>query len=304
MEIYIVRPGDTAEKIAAQFQVPPSLLLADNRIPEPNRLVPGQALVIRFPQETYTVQPGDTLFSVAARFGLTLRQLYRRNPILNGQPAVYPGQTLVLSFRESAEKPLLSVNGYAYPYIGTQLLEQVLPSLSSLTPFTYGFRPDGELVLLDDARLLSAAEAVGTGTLMHLSTLTENGGFSSELAHALLQNDSAQATLIDRIQDVILEKGYGGLDVDFEYLPTSDAEPYARFLTRLRSRLAPFGLKVITALAPKTSGTQPGLLYEGHDYALLGRAADQLLLMTYEWRTVAHKPKALENQGLLRDNIC
>ena len=293
MEIYIVRPGDTTEKIAAQFQVPLSFLLTDNRIPEPNQLVPGQALVIRFPLETYTVRPGDTLFSVAARFGLTLRQLYRRNPILNGEPTVYPGQVLILFLREPVEKPFLSVNGYAYPYIGAQLLRQVLPFLSSLTPFTYGFRPDGELVVLDDARLLAAADTVGTGALMHLSTLTEGGGFSSELAHALLQNDSAQAALIDRIQDVMLEKGYGGLDVDFEYLPATDAEPYARFLARLRSRLAPFGLPVITALAPKTSAAQPGLLYEGHDYTLLGRAADQLLMMTYEWGYTYGPPMAV-----------
>ena len=37
------------------------------------------------------------------------------------------------------------------------------------------------------------------------------------------------------------------------------------------------------ALAPKTSAEQPGLLYEGKDYGGLGEAANQVLLMTYEW---------------------
>ena len=37
------------------------------------------------------------------------------------------------------------------------------------------------------------------------------------------------------------------------------------------------------ALAPKTSTDQPGLLYQGHDYAGMGQAADYCLLMTYEW---------------------
>jgi len=36
-------------------------------------------------------------------------------------------------------------------------------------------------------------------------------------------------------------------------------------------------------LAPKTSVTQPGVLYEGHDYKALGEAANAVLLMTYEW---------------------
>ena len=37
------------------------------------------------------------------------------------------------------------------------------------------------------------------------------------------------------------------------------------------------------AVAPKISGTQKGLLYEGIDYAVLGTLADQITVMTYEW---------------------
>ena len=47
--------------------------------------------------------------------------------------------------------------------------------------------------------------------------------------------------------------------------------------------LHPYGYRVVVALAPKTAADQPGLLYEGHDYGLLGRAADSVFLMTYEW---------------------
>ena len=50
-----------------------------------------------------------------------------------------------------------------------------------------------------------------------------------------------------------------------------------------KKQLAPHGWFVTTALAPKTSSDQPGLLYQGHDYAGMGEAADYCLLMTYEW---------------------
>ena len=43
------------------------------------------------------------------------------------------------------------------------------------------------------------------------------------------------------------------------------------------------GYMVSVALAPKTSADQPGLLYEGKDYGGLGAAADEVLLMAYEW---------------------
>ena len=46
---------------------------------------------------------------------------------------------------------------------------------------------------------------------------------------------------------------------------------------------AVLGYPVIAAVAPKTTREQEGQLYEGHDYALLGQAADYLFVMTYEW---------------------
>ena len=77
-------------------------------------------------------------------------------------------------------------------------------------------------------------------------------------------------------------KGYAGVDVDFEYLPAQEGEAYAAFVA-LRSTLQPYGYTVTVALSPKTYADQPGLLYEGHNYALLGAAADFVFLMTYEW---------------------
>ena len=47
------------------------------------------------------------------------------------------------------------------------------------------------------------------------------------------------------------------------------------------------------AVAPKSYANQPGLLYEGMDYAGLGRAADLIFLMTYEWGYTAGPPMAV-----------
>ena len=87
----------------------------------------------------------------------------------------------------------------------------------------------------------------------------------------------------------IEEKGYRGLDIDFEFLPSEDSLKYADLIGRFRQRLNQTGRIVITALAPKTSADQKGLLYEGHRYREIGEASDGVLLMTYEWGyTYAH----------------
>ena len=92
---------------------------------------------------------------------------------------------------------------------------------------------------------------------------------------------------------MLFRSGYTGVDVDFEYLPGALAEAYAGFLGRLRRLLAAQGLFLWAALAPKTSGEQRGLLYEGHDYAAVAAAVDGVLLMTYEWGYTAGPPMAV-----------
>ena len=221
-----------------------------------------------------------------------MRQLQRNNPVLGGGEAVYPGQTLVISYRQEKEGTL-SVNGYAYPFIDKALLRATLPYLTYMTPFTYGITEDGGLVDLDDAELIAMAQEGGVAPLMHLSTLTEEGGFSNELASLVLNNADIQSRLIDNLLTTIQAKGYRGLDVDFEFVFAQDAGAYAAFIRNLAQTLNPLGLPVIVALAPKTSSTQRGLLYEGHDYAALGAAANEVLLMTYEWGYTYGPPMAV-----------
>lgn len=292
MDIHIVRPGDTLYALAEQYGVPMAQLLQDNQLPDPARLVVGQAIVIQYPEQVYVVQEGDTLSSIARNNGLTVRELLRNNYGLMGSEAVSPGQRLVLSYRQPRENAMY-VNGYAYPYIDPELLQATLPYLSDLTPFTYGITPQGGLVPLDDEALIRAARGMGVRPLLHLSTLTEEGGFSNELAHLVLTDQAVQDALVSNLLSTIQEKGYRGLDIDFEFVYAEDAAPYAQFVSRMREALSPLGLPVIVALAPKTFAQQRGALYEGHNYALLGEAADQVLLMTYEWGYTYGPPMAV-----------
>lgn len=304
MHIHVVKRGDTLSSIAAMHDALPAFVAADNGLTLSTPLVIGQALVVRMPKTLHTVRAGETLSSIARDYDLSVRTLLRRNFFLHGRELLREGDVLAIDYADEAPLGTLGVNAYAYPYIGGELLDSVLPYLTYLTPFTYGITPAGVLVPLDDARLLERAARYGAKSLMHLSTLTPEGNFSSENAAALLQNDRAQSALLAEILQTMAKKGYYGLDVDFEYVPPELREDYAAFVCRLREALNAEEKPVVAALAPKTGAQQRGLLYEAHDYALLSKAANAVFLMTYEWGTVAHKPKAIENQGILRNNIC
>lgn len=281
MTIHVVAPGETVSSIAARYGADPVRLARDNSVPPSGALAVGQTLVLRFPRQTHSVQQGETLTSIAARYGVTVRRLWRNNFFLGGGELLLPGQTLVISYTEEPQERI-TANGYAYPYIPSDLLAQTLPYLSTLTPFTYGITVEGTILPLADDLLLSAARDRGTGTVMHLSTLTEDGSFDTGRAAMVLTDSALQDRLIDQILQTLLSRRYNGLDVDFEFIPGELAAPYAAFLERLRSLVHARGLFLWAALAPKTSAAQRGLLYEGHDYGAVSQAVDGVLLMTYE----------------------
>lgn len=293
MLIHIVKRGDSVSTIAAMHGVVPMLLAADNGLAVDSPLAVGQAIVVRIPRTVHTVREGDTLLALAREYDLTARTLLRRNFYLHGRAELRAGAPLVIDYADETPLATLGVNAYAYPYLAPALLDATLPYLTYLTPFTYGITPEGGLVPLDDARLLSAAARYGASALLHLSTLTSEGGFSSDNAAALLRSDRAQAALIAETAATAARKGYYGLDVDFEYVPPDLREAYASFVCRLREALNEQGRPVVAALAPKTSAQQRGLLYEAHDYALLGAAANAVFLMTYEWGYTYGEPQAI-----------
>ncbi len=293
MQIHIVKQGDTLSSIAAAYRAPIGLLAVWNALTPPYPLVVGQAILILSPSRYYTVRGGDTALSIAQRFGITVRELYANNPNLwGGIEPLRIGQTLIVSFREPRQRTV-RINSYAYPYITDEALYGTLPYLSYLAPFTYGFTTDGFLIPFDDRRLITAAEGYGTAPLLHLSTLTQEGNFSNTLSSALFQNEAAQDRLITELLSTIQDKGYRGLDIDFEFILPNEAGAYADFIRKARVRLNEEGYPVIAALAPKSSREQSGIGYEGHDYALIGDAANDVFVMTYEWGYTYGPPLAV-----------
>lgn len=292
MVIHVVSAGDTIQSVANRYNIPEFVLRTLNNLEYTSNLVVGQALLILTPTQYHTVAPGETLFSVAQQYNISTNELFRNNPSLSGTASLYPGQTLIVSFENDRTRSI-ETNGYAYPYIDQTLLRRQLPYLNYLTPFTYGITNDGNLIDLDDEELISASLNYGVLPLMHLSTLTEDGGFSNELASIVLTDENIQNRLIDQIINNMRSKGYRGLDIDFEFVYPEESTLYADFVRKLRETLNPLGYEVVVALAPKTSDNQQGLLYQGHNYELLGEAANSVLLMTYEWGYTYGPPLAV-----------
>ncbi len=302
MEIYVVKSGDTISSIARNYGISERRLISDNGLEQPWILVPGQALIILTPKQIYIVKSGDTLFSIAKQFGVTTDSLVRNNPWLTLEPVLVPGRIITISFTQSPIR-YARINGYAYPYISQTLLRRELPFLSTLTIFGYGFTNSGELIEPDDEILLKLAKGAGVAPILLLSSITENGNFSSERSKLLFNSSELQNNILSALVKVMQKKGYRGLDIDFEYVQPEDAQAFLEFVKNASQKMHSYGYFVNVDLAPKASAQQRGLLYEAHDYASLGEAADTVLLMTYEWGYTYGPPMAVAPIGPITDVV-
>lgn len=292
MEIYVVKQGDTLERIARQYGISVDEIVNVNQIDPNERLVVGQDLVILIPDLRHIVTEGETLDSIARQYNTTVNAILRNNPTISPYN-IEAGNVIVLSYKGVEPTRQVVVNGYTYPEIGRDRLIKILPYLSFLTIFTYGFTNNGDLIEPNDGELIELALDYGVAPVMLISTLTSGGSFSNALGATLLSDEELQTRLINNIIENMVSKGYRGLDIDFEYLSVEYRENYIKFVSRLTAELNKKGLFTMVALAPKTSSTQPGLLYESHDYKGLGGAANFTLLMTYEWGYTYSAPMAV-----------
>lgn len=246
--------------------------------------------------EIYVVNQGDTIDRIANDFQVPVAEIAYVNQISYPYPLAV-GQALLIPVQEEVQidKRQIVVNGYAYPFINSQILQTTLPYLTELSVFSYGFTTSGDVIPpnIDDNMMINAAKQFGTEAVLTLTPLDIFGRFNNNLITELVRNVNVQDNLIENLLIVLEQKGFSGVNVDFEYIKSEDRDYFTTFVARLTERMNSNGYYVSVALAPKTSTDQRGLLYEGKDYGGLGAAANSCLLMTYEWGYKYSMPMAV-----------
>ena len=287
MKIHVVRTGETLWRISNLYKIGIQEIANANNLDNPNVLVVGQALVIPTPDEIHVIRAGETLWTIARRYNVSLRELISENQIENPD-LVYPGTTLRIP------KPSIEVNGYLTPTgpMGEAILRGTGDDLTYVSIFSYAVRADGSLSTKNDTSVLQVAKEQRVVPLMSITNFA-GGLFSKELAHAVLSDTEVQEKLLTNIVNIMREKDFGGLNIDFEYIPQTDRELYNSFLRKAADRMRANGYSISTALAPKYSAGQAGLLYEAHDYPVHGQVADFVVIMTYEWGWSGGAPWAI-----------
>lgn len=281
--------------IAQAYGTTVQSIVEANQIPEPDRLVVGQALVVPLKGQYYIVQPGDSLWSIGQRFQVNYLTLAQANG-LNPDALLMIGTSLYIPEPSKRSAEILAYVEPRGDEISEMLLDQVReasPYLTYLVVFSYEARRDGSLKAPTINPLPEIAEQNNTNIAMAITNL-EDYQFSAELARDIFQSVAVQNLLLDNI--IAEAKRIGNISdihFDFERISGDQREAYNNFLRRAVERLHAEGYTVSTALAPKTRADQPGEWFMGHDYKAHGEIVDFVMLMTYEWGYSAGPPMAV-----------
>ena len=246
----------------------------------------------------YIARRGDSLYSIARANSVAVQELAAINE-LSDPARLSTGQALVIpdGARPTAET---EVNGYAYPNISERQLAAVMPQLTYLCPFSWHIDALGGITPIEDASMISSAWENGCAPLLTLTNIGTNGGFSSDIAHSIFSDTAAQDALIENTLAALRSRGYYGVNLNIEYVQPYDREGYNAFLKRMSETLHANGYMLSSAVAPKTSDDQYGVLYTAHDYAAHGRYCDRVVIMTYEWGYTYSAPRAVSPVNEMR----
>lgn len=299
MNIHVVQPGDTMNSIADTYGVSAERLLQDNNVFNPNNLVPGQTVVIAYPEKTYTIQEGDTLNAIAESNGVSLMQLLRNNPYLSDREYIYPGETIVISYPVGRK---IETNGFSMSYINQDILRKTLPYMTYLTIFNYSATREGGLITYgEDAGMIQTAREYGTVPLVMVTTLAIRGEPDIETAYEILLNEQKQDIHINNILNVIKSKGYGGANIVFYYLNTTTQQLYLNFSKKMSSRLKNEGYLFFITINLNLSMNQNENVIEKVDYSIFNDYVDKITFMNFIWGVNYGPPVPISSDYIMKN---
>jgi spore germination protein YaaH len=158
---------------------------------------------------------------------------------------------------------------------------------------------DNTTVDLDTVRSLQARGIQVMPTVTNL----RDGEWDPETVQAMLHNPAAVDYHIDELVDLAVANGYDGIDIDYEDLSGRDRKVFSEFLTKLGTALDSAGKQLTVAVHPKTSDEGDDERNVAQDYQVIGAAADQVRIMTYDYSWDTSRPGPVAPADWVQDVI-
>ena len=202
---------------------------------------------------------------------------------------------LIISFLTAAPAAFAYQNALWIPTWGSAQLNSIQMNASALTesnPVWYGWNADASIAKKTNAENATWRAAMTGTQIIPTIQNTTSSGFNGSAVVAMLATDASRATHADAITQLVLSQVFDGIDIDYESVPTASRANFTAFLTTLADKLHRSGKKLSVSVYAKTGDSQnwdgPG----SQDWAAIGRIADSVKIMAYDyhWSTSGPGP--------------
>jgi len=197
--------------------------------------------------------------------------------------------------------PRLIIGYYENPWKGTSDKTGSFPSmkafgnnLTAVAPFWYRATEDGTLEGADSQLVYDTARQMG---LRVYPLITNKSGATD----AVLGDAGIRSKVVDNIVKVVQEKGYDGVNIDFELLPKKYRDELTAFMAELYPKLNAMGKTVIISVFPQVDVTED--IAGAYNYPELAKNADYLQIMTYDHHWESSPPGPLAPIDWYEKNI-
>jgi spore germination protein YaaH len=189
-----------------------------------------------------------------------------------------------------ADRPLEVVVGYL-PYweqpaaIADALREPDL--LTTAAPWWYAPTTDGGVVVQHRGYTDTAADVVRTLrerglTVMPTIANHRDGEWDFDIVPELIADPATRRTHVRNLVELVDRRGFDGIVIDYELLGAGDRDNFTAFITELGAALDAGGWRLAVALHAQASDEGSGEHNVAQDYRAIGRAVDEVHLMTYD----------------------
>ena len=181
--------------------------------------------------------------------------------------------------------------------------------INEVSPWIYGLGGHGQIILdsgIDAASLqadLSRLRARGLPVVPTLANVDAQGNWAYAAVASVLHSPALARRQVAGIVALVDGHHYAGIDLDYENLRAGDRQAFTAFVTGLAAALHAKGKILSVALFAKASDAGYAPRNVAQDYAAIGRAADQVRLMGYDYHWETSPPGPVAPIGWIRDVI-
>ncbi len=168
-------------------------------------------------------------------------------------------------------------------------LQRHVAHVTHVSPTWYEIDADLKITSHEDGKVTAFAR----DHHFKLLPLIRNTGFDAHIALQLLESADRRSALADKIAQLVLDRTYDGINVDFEGSFGDGRDGFTDFVARLAERLRPAGKLVTVDVVAQTHAAS---LYHAsswascYDYRALGALVDKLVIMVYDYATSSPGP--------------